>query len=150
MTRPSRYSPELVARIVRALELGGTDNEAAELAGIAEATFYRWLDRYPEFAEKVEAAKAGVPSDAGEVDHALAKLQARKQWADAWIDNILQGKAWRRKEYVNRSGQVTRSEREQVLPDRWLIDRVLGEPDIEERFELIIGNADPELPDEED
>ena len=34
--------------------------KACQLTGIAPVSFYRWIDKYPDFADKVEEVKAGT------------------------------------------------------------------------------------------
>lgn len=58
MARPSKRSPERVERICDALRSGNTRRAACLLAGIGEATFFRWLNEDQEFRETVERAEA--------------------------------------------------------------------------------------------
>jgi hypothetical protein len=60
--RPSRLNPEVVATLLTAVRAGNFRETAAELAGVAPATMYRWLrDPRPPFValraalERVEA-----------------------------------------------------------------------------------------------
>lgn len=52
MGRPTKLTPEVQERILRAIRLGATREVAARAAGVDERTFYRWLQRG-------EAAKSG-------------------------------------------------------------------------------------------
>src|SRR5262245_24838297 len=59
--RPTKYTPERVQRIETALAAGATYRLACGYAGISEATFTRWRERYADFAEllaRVEASAA--------------------------------------------------------------------------------------------
>jgi hypothetical protein len=67
MARPTKLTPELQKRITDAIQ-GGVDKKvAAAMAGIAESTFYDWLDQgrkpdalpeFSEFSESIERAEA--------------------------------------------------------------------------------------------
>ena len=67
MARHGKLSPELQDRICVAIRLGNDKKVAAALAGISEATFYRWIEmanedrpkkEYREFQESVQRAEA--------------------------------------------------------------------------------------------
>lgn len=51
-------TPERIAKICKAIADGKTNEDAAKIGGIAEGTFYRWLDENNEFREAVQKAKA--------------------------------------------------------------------------------------------
>jgi hypothetical protein len=55
--RPTKKSPEVIAKLVRAIALGLTDAEAALLAGINDFTLSRWR-RDKEFQAELAAATA--------------------------------------------------------------------------------------------
>lgn len=82
MARPSKYTPERVARIVEALEGGNTRRAAAAAGGIDQATFDRWILRYAHFAADVRAAESKA-----ELVHveAIRHAAADGDWrASAW------------------------------------------------------------------
>lgn len=56
--------------ILKAIEDGYTNKEAAERSGIGERTFYDWIKAYPQFAQSVERARAN-----GE-KNAIARVEA--------------------------------------------------------------------------
>ena len=67
MARKSKLTPEVTERIVTAIQAGNYAKVAAEMAGIGETTFYRWLEmaeepnahkKYREFRESIERAEA--------------------------------------------------------------------------------------------
>ncbi len=58
MARKTKYSPEVVARIVQAVELGSTFELAAQYGGIDGSTFYRWMAQRSEFRDAVKGAEA--------------------------------------------------------------------------------------------
>ena len=51
MGRPSKLTPELSNRIVKAIQAGNYAQVAARHAGIGESTFYRWLQQGQADAE---------------------------------------------------------------------------------------------------
>jgi hypothetical protein len=55
--RPTKRTPEMVARIVEAVAIGLTDEEASLLAGINPDTMTEWR-KDPEFSEAIERAAA--------------------------------------------------------------------------------------------
>lgn len=81
--RPTKYTPETVKKILEAIKLGVAYVDAANYAGVGLATFNEWRDRYPEFAEAVEAAAGAA------VTACMAKIQkaaTEGSWqASAWI-----------------------------------------------------------------
>lgn len=88
MARPSKYTPERVARIVEALAGGNTRGAASAAGGIDQATFDRWMHRFAHFAEAVREAEATAElgyvatikqaADAGDWRAALAWLERRR------------------------------------------------------------------------
>ena len=67
MARPSKLTQELTDRIVLAIRAGNYSKVAAEMAGIGETTFYRWMElgakedatkQYREFRESIKRAEA--------------------------------------------------------------------------------------------
>jgi len=67
MSRPTKLTPELTERVCNAIMAGNYAKISAQMAGIAESTFYEWLAYarvenpdpiYVEFAESVERAEA--------------------------------------------------------------------------------------------
>lgn len=57
MGRPSKYNEETINRICDGLRLGLFRDQACMLAGINRDTFYEWLNKYPDFSDKVEKAE---------------------------------------------------------------------------------------------
>ena len=56
--RPTKYTKETIEKVCQGLRQGLTYKYAAEIAGISEARFYEYKNKYQEFREAVEAAKA--------------------------------------------------------------------------------------------
>jgi hypothetical protein len=59
-------------KIVKALELGNTKDDAARLAGIKPATFYEWQAKNPEFADAVARACETVMPKLEQIVHGAA------------------------------------------------------------------------------
>jgi hypothetical protein len=108
MGRPTKLTPEVQDKIVTALRAGNYQDVAANYAGIAAPTFYRWMEQgadpdsdtiYREFREAVEKAKADSEvRDVALIDRAAA-------------DGSWQAAAWKlERKYPNRWGRVTRTE----------------------------------------
>lgn len=57
MARPPKYSPAVVDRIVRAVELGATYRLAAAYGGITYETFRVWRETKPAFSAAVRDAE---------------------------------------------------------------------------------------------
>lgn len=56
MARPTKYNEYTKAEIIKYIEDGYTQADAAQLAGVSEATFYEWANQYPEFSESIKSA----------------------------------------------------------------------------------------------
>lgn len=66
----SKYTPEMVAEIVKLLTGGCVVADVCHKVNITQETFYQWVNRYPEFSENVKRAKADA--------HVGATLSLRK------------------------------------------------------------------------
>lgn len=55
--RRTKYTPQTVEKIITALSVGMTDKDASIVAGIDEATFYRWRNEKSEFSERTTRAR---------------------------------------------------------------------------------------------
>ena len=55
--RKSKYTPDVVNRIVQAIELGAYDKHAAAFGGISEDTFARWQTQHADFADAIARAR---------------------------------------------------------------------------------------------
>jgi hypothetical protein len=94
MSRPSKLTPETLEKLIRALRAGNDQKVAAELAGIGETTFYRWMELaqepnakkdYREFRESVLRALAAAEADAV-VRIQQAAQNGRWQAAAWWLE----------------------------------------------------------------
>ena len=97
MARPSKYTPEVVARIVEALEQGATYEAAAAHAGVHYDTLNEWRKGFPEFSEALKKAEAEAEL------HWLEQIESAAA-AGAW-----QAAAWRlERRYPERWGKRER------------------------------------------
>jgi transposase len=66
MGRPAKLTPEIGARIAKAVAAGNYPEVAAESEGVGKSTFYRWMEQgardesgpYKEFREAITRARA--------------------------------------------------------------------------------------------
>ena len=77
--RPTKRTPEVVAKIAEAIASGLTDREAGLLAGIRHDTMTEWR-KDPEFSEAIEKATA---------ERLLTRLERIEAGGQGW-----QGTAW--------------------------------------------------------
>jgi hypothetical protein len=56
--RPTKFTPERQEQILRGIRAGNYVETAALAAGIGTSTFYEWVERFPDFAEAVQKARA--------------------------------------------------------------------------------------------
>lgn len=57
MARRSKYTPDVVQRVVQAIDMGATYELSAAYAGISYETFNTWRQTKPEFSEAINAAE---------------------------------------------------------------------------------------------
>lgn len=91
----SKYTPERVERIIKAVKGGLPFVTAAALGGITEATFYNWMKGNVEFFESIKAAEA----------EAEERLVEQISFDPSW-----QSKAWiLERRHPDRWGRVERN-----------------------------------------
>lgn len=56
MGRPSKYNEETVERICADIREGYNRHDAAARAGVDDSTVFDWMNRYPDFSDKVKEA----------------------------------------------------------------------------------------------
>lgn len=115
MGRPAKLTPEVEARILRAIRLGATREVAAQAAGISERALYDWLERgrtgqrrYLQFLQAMDRAESE-----GEVTHleaiaadgaAGSKWILARRHPDRWSETVKQESSGEVKivvEYIN-------------------------------------------------
>lgn len=94
MGRTSKFNPQIVEAICSTIRGGFTQEQAARMNGIAEATFYEWKASKPEFAEALLKAWDEFERDNLSVIREASvnrydnegRLTRRGSWqASAWI-----------------------------------------------------------------
>jgi transposase len=133
MARPTKLTPELQERIVKAVRAGNYAEAAARANGISASTYYRWLQRgalndsgaYRDFGEAVRQAEAEA-----EV-HAVAILRRAmgEDWraALAYLERRHPGR-WRRHtstELTGKDGGPLRTESTPAIDLKNLTDEEL-------------------------
>ncbi len=81
MARKSKYTPDVVDKIVQAIRLGSTYALASQYAGITYETFNEWMKNKPEFSFAIKEAEGKAAATW------LARIEdaAKSQWqAAAW------------------------------------------------------------------
>jgi hypothetical protein len=98
MPRPTKYSPDIVKRILDALAAGNTRRASVQHAGVSEDAFGRWLRRYADFADAVFRAEAQA-----EVAHVANIAQAARagdvRASIFWLERR-RGQDWGRRDYL--------------------------------------------------
>ena len=115
MARPSKYTPEAVARIIQALELGATYEHAAAYGGISYDTFNAWRQEFSEFSEALKAAEARAVY--GWLDKIERAAESGNWQAAAWKLEWRHPDQWGRREKVELS---TRREAERIAQEQGL------------------------------
>jgi hypothetical protein len=54
----AKYTPDTVNKMLEVIRAGNTHKAAYNSVGVAESTFYEWLNTYPEFKEAVQKAES--------------------------------------------------------------------------------------------
>jgi hypothetical protein len=98
MARPTKYTPQRVEAILKALRAGNTETNAAAYAEIHYDTCWMWKRHKPKFAEAIEKAQA----DAQALMVERVVDAAKTNWtAAAW---------WLERRYPQEWGKVERLE----------------------------------------
>lgn len=88
--RKTKYTPETVNEICKAIREGSTQNDAACLAGITTTTFHEWINTKPEFSEAVEKAHA----DFKRANVAAIRAAGVRPQKDGTLKGQWQANAW--------------------------------------------------------
>jgi hypothetical protein len=147
-TRNSRAVYDEVAHdaAIAIVLAGGTDDEAAMAAGCAAATLRYWRQKHPNFAADYAAARRAIATT-----RLTDAIERRTELVNQWIDEILAGTAVQTRKKTGKSkllGEYHETTTTAIVPDRWLMDRVLGDRPSDD-WTLNINLAEPP-PDFED
>ena len=81
--RRSKYTPQTVSRVIKAIESGLPIGLAVIRAGIVPSTFHQWRQRHQDFDQQVEAAQLiAIDSRLGVIENAAKMGDWR---AAAWL-----------------------------------------------------------------
>lgn len=109
--RKSKYTPEVVDKLIQAISLGATDGDACAYAGISQQTFYLWQTQKEkiEFLDRVTRARA-----AGHVAdlQVIAKAAHNGDWRAAAEHLDRTRSQYRKTTDVNLSGTITHNHRD--------------------------------------
>lgn len=123
MGRKTRYSADVVAKILDALRRSGSDRVAIEAAGISSAAFYRWQQEFQEFREGIAQAKLEYRENCPDV------LRQQAHWS---FEDYLYGRVeevWTTHETVRDGDKIIYKEIVKKVKrgvPQWVIERVLG------------------------
>lgn len=124
MARPTKFTPEVTAVIIKAIGIGATYKDAAEAAGVDYNTFNEWMKRgeseksgkFREFNELVKRSEAEArlkylatiaeAARGGDWRAALEYLKRRDRatWGDN-VDVTSGGKPLNWKEFINENAE---------------------------------------------
>jgi hypothetical protein len=112
----TKYSPEIVKKILQQVELGHRIAGACRACDISPPTFANWQVDHPELAEMVECARAKFVS----AHLANIKSHARDQWtASAWLLERIQAEEFSRPEVRVQLAQINVSNGKAALNAYW-------------------------------
>ena len=79
MARPSKYKPEVIAKLIQSIELGGTYEIACGYAGISVETLNQWRKHKSGLSELLSEAEGRAATKW------LAKIETDPSWqSSAW------------------------------------------------------------------
>ena len=64
--RPTDYKPEYCDLVFKLCLLGATDEEMADVLGVATSTFYKWKKEIPAFSEAINNGKVKADAEVAE------------------------------------------------------------------------------------
>lgn len=117
MGRPSKLTEDLTTTLEQVFAKGQTSiRSACEYVGIGESTFHAWMasneDRYSEFQERIEKARASAVQGYLEVIHNAAQ-NGTWQAAAWWLERVLPNQYGRKTtvDVISRDALVAELER---------------------------------------
>lgn len=125
MGRKTKYSAQIVEKILEALRHSGSDRQAFEAAGVSRDTFYKWIRQYPDFSDALVQAKI--------VFRERCPEQLREKAMDALLDHLYGRvvETWTIHEIVRDGEKIIRRESTKTVKrgvPQWVIERILGKP----------------------
>lgn len=132
----SKYNPEIVQKILDVIAQTGSDRAGYEAGGISKDTFYQWINRHADFADRIKQVKSQFRETCPEV----LINQAQRAFADYLFGRVeISTTTFKRgtNEKGSYSEEVTK--RIRLSPPRWAIERVLGRPiDLLEAVKVLV------------
>jgi transposase len=125
--RPTKYTPERVAEIVKGLSGGNMRRAVCAMNDIHLDTFYVWMDEYPEFSEQVRKAES-----AAEYRCVVNIMLLKPNWtASAWWLERKYYEDWGRKDRLDVTIDTRKAARDALLEaglpaDQESIDRIVA------------------------
>ena len=86
MGRPTKYAEKVVRQFESAFQAGVTDETACSWVGVSAQTYYNWMDRYPDFLERVTKAKNFLRIASGDVVRKDIVREGNVSTAKWWLE----------------------------------------------------------------
>lgn len=120
----SKYTPDRVERIIKAIETKGKDEAGWLAGGIEPSTFYDYQKRYPEFSDRVAKAKRRY-----EVTRTKDVREKVKRSVEDYAQNGAIETWETTEELFDKDGNLinTKVAKKKVTrPASWAVDKILG------------------------
>jgi len=151
MARPSKFTPEVRARIIQALQAGNYQDTACAFAGIAPATYYRWMadaelpDADKELVEfREEVIKARAEAEIRNVAQIQLAAQEGTWQAAAWYLERSHPNRWGRYQRVDVDVTVEAIDPEREREFQEIAHRVFGLVQMDDSLALQEGAPESE------
>lgn len=113
MARPTKYNEYTKAEIIKYIEDGYSQADAAQMSSVGESTFYEWLQANPEFAESIK--RAVIKSKQVLIER--VKRHGITDWkANAWLLERRFPQEYAIKQITEHTGKVEQSITVSILP----------------------------------
>lgn len=121
----------------------GVEKLGYQAVDIHKGTYYRYKKAHPDFQEEVTAALKTYQNSK------LSAVQSRRELVEAYLARCLSGDQWKTK-ITTSEKDGTKTEREQVQPPGWWLQRVIEDPGATNtEVTIVIKTAMPEPTEEE-
>ena len=97
--RPTKYKPEFAERVYGACLLGATNEDLAEIIGVACSTIGKWIAEIPEFSDAVKGGREGADEKVAQSLYNTA-LEGNTTAQIFWLKNR-RSKQWRDKQEID-------------------------------------------------
>lgn len=85
--RPTDYKPEYADQGYKLALLGMTNEDMADLWGVAPSTIYKWFDEHIEFSEAVKDGREKADADVAKSFYQRAKGYTYREVREEWDEN---------------------------------------------------------------